>query len=648
MKLRKILAAGILGCAIALTGLTVTYAEPNVDTGRASGMSEAELNELADYVIGQLETGAKEIDVTFFDVPKSNITNLWTEILYSHPDVYYVNTRISYSYNTATLNVTKIKPNYLEGIDKALFDREYAKMMAVVKPGMSDMEKALAIHDYIVAQCEYDTKANPGDLKCTSFSMYGTVAKKLSVCQGYAGTFMAAMKDLGIECTMIKNATHAWNQVKIDEKWYHVDCTWDDPIGNASGKVYHTYFMKSDEYFLKDAKEKEHTWNAADYVSCTDKSFDDNCAWDNTTNQLVYNEGKWYFTQYDKTSKSEAYYSYDMSTGKVTLVKKLGGKWYAPGSTTTFYPGNTSTASDGKYMYYTTQNSIRVMNYDGTGDKALIRLSNLGDGRIYNLSYVNGTLRYNILSNPSDSKYVYAKTYSPSEVSFIKAGTEAGVTISYGSSKTGITTVSASGNLRMKGTGTTTFSIKSAATALYPATYGSATLQVDKGSLSKASIKGLSTKVYTGKYIKPAVKVYLGGKLIDPKYYTVSYRNNKNTGRATVTVTGRGVLKDTKSSTFVIKPATAKILSVKSSKKGRVTVKYKKSKGSVTGYEIYRATSSKGKYKKVATITKSSTTSKVISAKSRKKYYYKVRAYKKIGNKKVYGNYSKALVKAAK
>lgn len=56
------------------------------------------------------------------------------------------------------------------------------------------------------------------------------------------------------------------------------------------------------------------------------------------------------------------------------------------------------------------------------------------------------------------------------------------------------------------------------------------------------------------------------------------------------------------------------------------------------GYSIYRATSSNGKYKQIANVA--STTYKDTGRNSSSSYYYKVRAYKTVNGKKVYGSYS--------
>ncbi len=80
----------------------------------------------------------------------------------------------------------------------------------------------------------------------------------------------------------------------------------------------------------------------------------------------------------------------------------------------------------------------------------------------------------------------------------------------------------------------------------------------------------------------------------------------------------------------------------------KIKVTWKKT-SNASGYEIYRATSKNGKYKKVKTITKAKTVSYVNkSLKKGKKYYYKVRAYRKIKGKKVYGSYSSIVSAKAK
>ena len=87
----------------------------------------------------------------------------------------------------------------------------------------------------------------------------------------------------------------------------------------------------------------------------------------------------------------------------------------------------------------------------------------------------------------------------------------------------------------------------------------------------------------------------------------------------------------------VTAPNSTKISSLKSTKKKQVAVKWKKVKGA-TQYQVYRSTSKKGKYKKLATTKKTSYTDK--KATGGKKYYYKIRVCKKINKKNYYSSYS--------
>jgi hypothetical protein len=160
-------------------------------------------------------------------------------------------------------------------------------------------------------------------------------------------------------------------------------------------------------------------------------------------------------------------------------------------------------------------------------------------------------------------------------------------------------------------------------------------------SKCKATI-AKSSYVYTGKAIKPTVTVKYGStKLKSGTDYTVSYKNNTKTGKATITVKGKGKYTGTLTKTFNIIPKQATVSSVTSPKKSQLKVTWKKD-SQATGYQLVYSTSSSFKSAKTVNITKNSTVSKTISKLTAgKKYYVKVRSYKTVDGKKVYGAYSK-------
>ena len=96
----------------------------------------------------------------------------------------------------------------------------------------------------------------------------------------------------------------------------------------------------------------------------------------------------------------------------------------------------------------------------------------------------------------------------------------------------------------------------------------------------------------------------------------------------------------TASCTVTVSPKKTTLSSVSLTSAGKAKLKWKKQSG-VTGYQVYRATSENGKYKKVKTIKGASKVTVTLPANTGSKaYYYKVRAYKTISGKNVYGEYS--------
>ncbi len=160
----------------------------------------------------------------------------------------------------------------------------------------------------------------------------------------------------------------------------------------------------------------------------------------------------------------------------------------------------------------------------------------------------------------------------------------------------------------------------------------------------------LSTTSYTynGKSKKPTVTVKdrKGKKLVNGTDYTVSYSSGRTkVGKYTVTVKFKGNYEDSMKKTFTIKPKSTSISSLTAGKKS-FTVKWKKQSTQTTGYQIQYSTSEKFTNAKTYTLANNSKTSKKIGdLRGGKKYYVRVRTYKKmtINGKatKIYSSWSK-------
>ncbi|WFR57203.1 transglutaminase domain-containing protein [Anaerocolumna sp. AGMB13025] len=120
---------------------------------------------------------------------------------------------------------------------------------------LSDYDKIKKIHDYIIENASYDTNTE-------QYSAYDNLIGKSSTCQGYMSVAYKMFTQAGISSRIITGTgnkdSHGWNIVKLDGKWYNIDCTWDDPL-TIDGKHISTYdyFLKSDEDFKGHTRDTE-------------------------------------------------------------------------------------------------------------------------------------------------------------------------------------------------------------------------------------------------------------------------------------------------------------------------------------------------------------------------------------------------------
>ncbi len=158
-----------------------------------------------------------------------------------------------------------------------------------------------------------------------------------------------------------------------------------------------------------------------------------------------------------------------------------------------------------------------------------------------------------------------------------------------------------------------------------------------------------NTCQYTGKIIKPTVYVRnTDGDLLDAGIdYKISYRKNKDVGKADIIITGIGDYKGTFIKSFTIQPKGTSIKSVKSAKKA-LSIKWNKqtlkmSKNRISGYQLQYATNKSFSKAKTISIKGYALASKKLAKLiSKKTYYVRIRTYMKAGGKNYYSNWSKA------
>ena len=168
--------------------------------------------------------------------------------------------------------------------------------------------------------------------------------------------------------------------------------------------------------------------------------------------------------------------------------------------------------------------------------------------------------------------------------------------------------------------------------------------KLKKTSLSKAKVSGIKNKTYTGKELTQSMTVKLGSKTLKKGTdYKIAYKDNKNVGKVTVTITGINAYSGTITKTFKINPMATILSSLTSESKG-FSIKWKKRAAQITGYQIQYSTDKNfKKNNKTLTVNNYKTTSKTISKlKGKTKYYVRIRTYKTVSGTKYYSSWSSA------
>ena len=131
----------------------------------------------------------------------------------------------------------------------------YDDAMKSLNSNDSDFAKALKLHDWIVQNVAYGDRYTTGGYAANAF------ANRKAVCEGFAYAYQFLLRQVGVESIYVGAKTpseqHAWNLVKIDGHYFHVDCTWNvGTVGQTTGK--HKYFLLNDEEFNEDGRHGEY------------------------------------------------------------------------------------------------------------------------------------------------------------------------------------------------------------------------------------------------------------------------------------------------------------------------------------------------------------------------------------------------------
>ena len=170
--------------------------------------------------------------------------------------------------------------------------------------------------------------------------------------------------------------------------------------------------------------------------------------------------------------------------------------------------------------------------------------------------------------------------------------------------------------------------------------YTSKNFTITKRAMAGGTVSVASSVSFTGSNITPSVTVNVAGRtLTSGTDYTVSYSNNKNVGKATVKITGKGNYSGSLNAKFDIVPAKQQIQKLETKYKG-FYIDWAQ-KGSATGYDVEYSVNANmsGAVSKHLTANKPDTLT-VNGLSGDKTYYVRVRSYTNVNGKVYYGAWS--------
>jgi hypothetical protein len=157
-------------------------------------------------------------------------------------------------------NPSGISLTYTAGLVRA------ARNIAEAASGESDGEILLDLLERLTDSSDYDADAaRIGQYSTQNFNAtaYGALVYGTAIGEGYAMAYKALCDELGLECVVALGAkddyTHAWNIVRVNDDYYHIDASMCDVNGLG------TAFLKSDA----EMAEGGYTWDAGRYPTCS-------------------------------------------------------------------------------------------------------------------------------------------------------------------------------------------------------------------------------------------------------------------------------------------------------------------------------------------------------------------------------------------
>ncbi len=176
-------------------------------------------------------------------------TTVWLSFYYDYPQYFWLGKTYHYSYSNSG-KVLSVTPTYTMSkgeiaTAQGKFDAAVREFTKGIHSGMTQFEIEKTLHDRLILACTYTSTSHAHDA-------YGALVEGKAVCEGIANGVTVLCRAVGIEALLVTGTSqnpasgqpenHAWNIVKIDGDYYHLDVTWDNAGEPAPGGIHYAWF----------------------------------------------------------------------------------------------------------------------------------------------------------------------------------------------------------------------------------------------------------------------------------------------------------------------------------------------------------------------------------------------------------------------
>lgn len=343
------------------------------------------------------------LDISSLRIHDYDIMRIFEDVLENSPEFFYVRNSLHYRYKTngyvTSLSFSYSMSSTVRKEAMAFYQTEISRIVTETESlCKTDVEKALYVHDMLIASFRYDENEQ-------IFDVYRFLMEKKGVCQAYALCYMAILREMDIPCFLVKSSdmNHSWNIVYIGGAWYHVDLTYDDPRPDRPGRVLHDYFLLSDTAITNTAI-PHYGWSCA--VVCKSDIYN-NGIWKNSDSRMVVMDGRFICIRSDRRSIERT----DLNGDNNTVLYLFKDHWFVDQKSGAFWNDVCSgLAVYQEYLYFNTPTSIWRLDTKTGASTIVLTLHEADPNRnLYGFDIYKGNMEYLVGDDPNREKTAYLR-----------------------------------------------------------------------------------------------------------------------------------------------------------------------------------------------------------------------------------------------